>query len=114
MRRFVAGGSYKSILYDDLDGSDRLKVYDRGVDVSTDPSGNRVLISYRSGDVVSPKFDAAESLFHRVEHFADCTGGESPRSAAVNRLRIVRVLTAAQESLSRGSERVMVLNPCRI
>ena len=80
MCRFLAGGSYKSILYDDLDGSDRLKVYDRGVDVSTDPSGIRVLISYRSGDVVSPKFDAAESLFHRVEHFADCIGGESPRS----------------------------------
>ena len=108
MCRFLAGGSYKSILYDDLDGSDRLKVYDRGVDVSTDPSGIRVLISYRSGDVVSPKFDAAESLFHRVEHFLH------RRRIAPIRLRIVRVLTAGQESLSRGSERVMVLKPCRI
>jgi len=108
VRHFLTGGSRRSILYNDLDASDRLKVYDRGVDVSSDPSGIRdVLISYRSGDVVSPKLDPVEPLFRLVEHFADCIEGRStPLSGGRQGLRIVRILDAAQRSLSGGSERV--------
>jgi predicted dehydrogenase len=108
VRHFLTGGSRRSILYNDLDASERLKVYDRGVDVSADPSGIRdILISYRSGDVVSPKLDATEPLFRLVEHFADCIERRiAPISGGEQGLRIVRVLDAAQESLSRGSERV--------
>jgi predicted dehydrogenase len=108
VRHFLAGGSRRSILYNDLDASERLKVYDRGVDVSSDPAGLRdVLISYRLGDVVSPRLDATEALFRLVEHFADCIERRvAPISGGEQGLRIVRVLAAAQESLSRGSERV--------
>lgn len=99
--------SRKSILYNDLDASERLKVYERGVDVSGDPSGIRdVLISYRSGDVVAPKLDPIEPLFRVVEHLADCIEGRrTPISDGAQGLRIVRVLEAAQRSLARGSER---------
>lgn len=108
VRHFLAGGSCRSILYNDLDASERLKVYDRGVDVSADPAGLRdVLISYRLGDVVSPRLDATEPLFRLVEHFVDCIERRTaPISGGAQGLRIVRVLAAAQESLSRGSERV--------
>jgi predicted dehydrogenase len=108
VRHFLVGGSRRSILYNDLDASERLKVYDRGVDVSTDPSSIRdVLISYRSGDVVSPKLEATEPLFRLVEHFADCIEQRlDPISGGEQGLRIVRVLAAAQESLSHGSSRV--------
>jgi predicted dehydrogenase len=106
VRHFLVGGSGKSILYDDLDASERLKVYDRGVNVSSDPDGMRdVLISYRSGDVVSPKLDATEPLFRLVEHFADCTERCAvPISGGEQGLRVVRILEAAQRSLARGSE----------
>ncbi len=108
VRHFLVGGSRRSILYNDLDASERLKVYDRGVDVSADPEGIRdVLISYRSGDVVSPRLDATEPLFRLVEHFAECIERRSaPISGGEQGLRIVRILDAAQRSLSRGSERV--------
>jgi len=108
VRHFLAGGSRKSILYNDLDASERLKVYDRGVDVSGDPSGIRdVLISYRSGDVIAPKLDPIEPLFRLVEHLADCIEDRStPISGGAQGLRIVRVLEAAQQSLARGGERV--------
>jgi predicted dehydrogenase len=108
VRHFLVGGSRRSILYNDLDVSERLKVYDRGVDVSADPEGRRdVLISYRSGDVVSPRLEATEPLFRLVEHFADCIEhGSTPISGADQGLRVVRVLDAAQESLARGSRRV--------
>jgi predicted dehydrogenase len=108
VRHFLVGGTSRSILYNDLDTSDRVKVYDRGVDVSADPSGMRdVLISYRSGDVVSPKLDPTEPLLRLVEHFADCIERHvAPISGAAQGVRIVRVLEAAQTSLARGSERV--------
>jgi len=108
VRHFLTGGSRRSILYNDLDASERLKVYDRGVDVSADPSGIRdILISYRSGDVIAPKLDATEPLLRLVEHFADCIAhGATPISDGAQGLRIVRILDAAQTSLSRGSARV--------
>jgi len=108
VRHFLAGGSRRSILYNDLDASERLKVYERGVDVSRDPSGIRdVLISYRSGDVVAPKLDPTEPLFRVVEHLADCIEGRrTPISGGAQGLRIVRVLEAAQQSLAHGGEPV--------
>ncbi len=110
VRHFLVGGSRRSMLYNDLDASERLKVYDRGVDVSADPAGVRdVLISYRSGDVVSPRLDEVEPLFRLVEHFAECIERHvAPISGGEQGARIVRILSAAQESLARGSERVRV------
>jgi predicted dehydrogenase len=108
VRHFLVGGSRRSMLYNDLDVSERLKVYDRGIDVSADPAGIRdVLISYRSGDVVSPRLDEGEPLLRLVEHFADCIERQTaPISGGEQGLRIVRILGAAQESLARRSERV--------
>jgi predicted dehydrogenase len=108
VRHFLVGGSRRSLLYNDLDASERLKVYDRGVDVSADPDGIRdALISYRSGDVVSPRLDSTEPLFRLAEHFADCIERRAtPISGGEQGLRIVRILDAAQQSLSRRNERV--------
>jgi predicted dehydrogenase len=108
VRHFMVGGSRRSVLYNDLDLSERLKVYDRGVDVSQDPEGrHQVLFSYRSGDVVSPRLENAEPLRTLVDHFADCLEkGAEPVSPGEQGLRIVRVLEAAQESLRRGGARV--------
>lgn len=108
VRHFLMGGSRRSVLYNELDLSERVKVYDRGIDVSKDPEGIRqVLVSYRSGDVLSPRLDAAEPLLNMVEHFADCIeNGVAPISGGEHGLRIVRVLEAAQQSLELGGERI--------
>lgn len=108
VRHFLVGGSRRSILYNELDVSERVKVYDRGIDLSQDPEGIRqVLISYRSGDVLSPRLDSAEPLRYLVEHFADCIEtGAAPISGAEQGWRMTRVLEAAQRSLSGGGTRI--------
>jgi predicted dehydrogenase len=108
MRHFLMGGSRRSILYNELDLSERVKVYDRGVDISHDPEGIRqILISYRSGDVMSPRLDTTEPLRNLVEHFADCIeGGATPISGGEHGLRVVRILEAAEKSLAGGGIRV--------
>jgi predicted dehydrogenase len=110
VRHFLIGGSRRSVLYNELDISERVKVYDRGIDVSKDPEGIRqVLVSYRSGDVVSPRLDATEPLRYLVEHFADCIQDGAPLiSGAEQGVRIVRILEAAQRSLCEGGTRVSI------
>ena len=108
VRYFLVGGSRRSILYDDLNQSERVKIYDRGIDVSNDPDGIRdVLVSYRSGDVFSPRLDSTEPLVNLVEHFVDCIEhGTTPISGGAQGLRVVRILAAAEESLARGGARI--------
>jgi predicted dehydrogenase len=108
IRHFLVGGSKKSALYNELDPSERLKIYDRGVDSSPDADSKRkIQVSYRSGDVLAPRLDPTEPLRAMVEHFAHCTStGETPISDAEQGLRVVRILAAAEESLRKGGTRV--------
>ncbi len=112
IRSFLLGGTRRSVLYNDLDAAERLKVYDRGIEVTEalSPEGRReLLVSYRSGDVVAPRLDSAEPLALLVEHFADCIEKDvPPLSGGDQGLRVVRVLEAAQRSLAAAGERVAV------
>jgi predicted dehydrogenase len=104
VRHFLVGGTRRSVLYNDLDLAERVKVYDRGVDVSADPEGiRRALVSYRSGDVVSPHLDDTEPLRYVVERFADCVeNGRAPITGGEQGLRIVKILECAQRSMTAG------------
>jgi predicted dehydrogenase len=103
IRHFLVGGSRRSALYNELDPSERLKIYDRGVDSTPDPeSKRRIAVSYRSGDVVAPRLDPVEPLRAMVEHFAECVReGRRPISDGEQGLRIVRILAASEESLAQ-------------
>jgi predicted dehydrogenase len=108
VRHFLIGGSRRSVLYNELDISERVKVYDRGIDVSEDPEDIRQsMISYRSGDVLAPRLDSTEPLGFLVKHFAECIeNGARPISGAEQGLRIVRILEAATRSLAAGGVRI--------
>lgn len=108
IRHFLVGGSKKSALYNELDPSERLKIYDRGVDSAPDPeSQRRIMVSYRSGDVLAPRLEPTEPLRAMVEHLAECVHtGATPICDADQGLRVVRILAAAEESLSKGGARV--------
>lgn len=112
VRHFMIGGSRKSVLYNDLDPSERVKVYDRGIDVDVDedPDGRReILVSYRSGDVVAPRLDRVEPLNKLIDHLADCVEyGVTPVSSAEQGLRVIRTLEAAERSLAKGGTLVEV------
>src|SRR5262245_32124319 len=73
IRHFIVGGSRKSIVYDDLDPAEKLKVYDRGINFNSEIESRRgVLVSYRTGDVWSPHIPQVEPLARMVSHFAEC------------------------------------------
>ena len=110
IRHFMVGGSEKSILYNDLDRSESIKVYDRGVRVDAEPANRRgLLVSYRSGDVLSPRLDAFEPLMQMVSHLADCIeNGATPISGGEQGLRVVRILEAADQSLAQDGARISV------
>src|SRR5207244_4027205 len=73
VRRTLIGGSEKMIVYDDLEPSEKVKVYDKGVTLSTSPEAvYQLLVSYRSGDMWAPKLDQTEGLQAEARHFVDC------------------------------------------
>lgn len=108
VRHLIVGGSRKSIVYNDLEPAEKIKVYDRGVTVNADTEARRgMLINYRTGDVWSPHIDQTEPLQNVVSHFAECiTEQRQPKTGADAGLRVVRVLEAAQRSIKAQGGRI--------
>jgi predicted dehydrogenase len=106
VRRTLIGGSSKMVVYDDLEPSEKIKVYDRGITLKDRDEGLRqMLIGYRTGDMYAPQFEMAEALRTEAIHFLNCIdSGERPVSDAESGLRVVRILEAACRSMAdRGS-----------
>ena len=87
------------IVYDDLETSEKVKIYDKGITVTETPDEVRkLLISYRTGDLWSPKVNDTEALRLEVAHFRECIqGGAKPLTPGERGLAIVRMLEAADE-----------------
>lgn len=105
VRRTLIGGSEKMIVYDDIEPSEKIKIYDKGVKVSQSPEAvYDLLVSYRSGDMWAPRLDTTEALKTEALHFIDCiNNGKRPETDGHTGLRIVRLLEAAEASLhARG------------
>jgi len=101
-RRTMIGGARKMIIYDDLEPSEKIKVYDRGISVSdmTTEGVYRMLVSYRTGDMWAPRIDLTEALQAEAAHFIRCVeGSEPPLTDGTVGLRVVRMLEAATESM---------------
>ena len=101
VRRTLIGGSHKMILYDDIEPSEKVKIYDKGITLSDGAeSVYKMLISYRTGDMWSPQLDATEALQTEVRHFLRCLEeGERPITGGEAGLQVVRVLEAATRSM---------------
>jgi predicted dehydrogenase len=101
VRRTLVGGSQKMIVYDDLDPSERIKVYDKGIVLNQNPESiYRMLISYRTGDMWAPQLDITEALQVEALHFLRCIEqGEKPITDGKAGLRVVRILEAATQSM---------------
>lgn len=105
LRRTLIGGEKQMIVYNDLEPSERVRVYDKGITVSDERSLRQLLISYRSGDCWCPKIPQGEALENEVQHFVDCiTRGHQPRSDGQSGLRVARWIEAASRSIQlRGA-----------
>jgi predicted dehydrogenase len=103
-RRITIVGSKKMIVYDDVENLEKIKIYDKGVEVPpyTDTFGDFQL-SYRYGDISIPQIQMAEPLKLECLHFIDCVLGKGrPRSDGRVGLKVVKVLECAQRSLLNG------------
>ena len=102
VRRTLLGGSRRMIVFDDLEASEKIKVYDRGI--SLNPSQEnlyQMLIGYRAGDMWAPQLGVAEALQTEARHFIECIEQKkTPRSDGRAGLRVVRLLEAASRSMS--------------
>ncbi|MBD2517981.1 Gfo/Idh/MocA family oxidoreductase [Nostoc sp. FACHB-973] len=106
IRRTLIGGSQRMIVYDDLEPSEKLKIYDKGITVNgNSESVYQMMIGYRTGDMWSPKLDMTEALKTEGLHFINCIEkGDRPLTDGEAGLRVVRILEAATQSLKKQGQ----------
>jgi len=109
VRQILIGGSRRMLVYNDMEPSEKVRVYDRGVRVRTEESIHRALVDYRTGDMWAPKLELREALAVECEHFVECVRFKKmPWSSAAAGLLVVRLLEAASKSLAAGGGSVPV------
>jgi predicted dehydrogenase len=102
IRRTLIGGSKKMLVYDALEPSETIKIYDKGIDLDNNEDIYKTLISYRTGDMYSPKIDGSEALLLEAKHFADCiANAKTPETDGASGLRVVQILEAASQSMKQ-------------
>lgn len=116
VRRTLVGGSRKMIVYDDLEPSEKIKVYDKGITLNGDPVKNdqkvyQMRVGYRTGDMWAPTLDMREALGVELKEFISCIETKkTPTADGRAGLRVVQILEAATESLAQRG-RVIDLAP---
>jgi predicted dehydrogenase len=101
VRRTLLGGSRRMIVFDDLEASEKIKVYDRGISLNPSPENvYQMQVGYRTGDMWAPQLAVREALYTEAVHFVQCISGkQTPVTDGQAGLRVVRLLEAASESM---------------
>lgn len=100
VRTTLIGGEKKMLVWNDLDADEKIKVYDKGVAIQNGEGVRELLVSYRSGDMWSPKVEQTEALKAEATYFVDCVSrNTTPFNDGAAGLRVVRMLEAADKSL---------------
>lgn len=104
IRRTLIGGDRKMIVYDDLEPSEKIKVYDKGITVNEPEGIYKMMVGYRTGDMWAPQLATTEALLAEARHFAECVEtGKRPLTDGQAGLNVVRILEAASASIrNRG------------
>src|SRR5262245_56214497 len=101
VRRTLIGASCKMIVYDDLEPSEKVKVYDKGITLNDGEEKYRMFVGYRTGDMWAPQLDITEALRTEIDHFLHCIEqGEPPITGGEAGLRVVRLLEASTQSVT--------------
>jgi predicted dehydrogenase len=112
VRQTFIGGSRKMIVYDDVEATEKIKVYDKGITINgSAEAAQQLKIGYRAGDMWAPHLPAKEALATEVEHFIDCVRtGAPPISNGISGLQVVRILEAASRSIQAQGNPVRLGN----
>jgi predicted dehydrogenase len=105
IRTTLISGEKRMLVWNDLEPDEKIRVYDKGVKITNREGVYDLLVNYRSGDMWAPHLDQAEALHQELSYFVDCvSSGQQPFNDGSAGLRVVKMLEAASESLSkRGS-----------
>ncbi|MBI3271854.1 MAG: Gfo/Idh/MocA family oxidoreductase [Planctomycetes bacterium] len=112
VRKFTIVGSRKMAVFDDMEGTEKVRIYDRGAEnvAGFSPFGGYVAL--RFGDILIPQIDLTEPLKNEVQHFVEAVrAGKPPRSDVHDGLRVVRLIEAAQQSLRRKGVPIALARP---
>ena len=101
VRTTLIGGEKKMLVWNDLEADEKIRIYDKGVQMSSGQGLYELMVSYRSGDMWAPRVDQAEALKVELQHFIDCvTNDQTPINDGVAGMRVVKILEAADRSLA--------------
>ncbi len=107
VRSTLIGGEKKMLVWNDVDPDEKIKVYDKGVEIKNREGVYDLLVSYRSGDMWAPKVEQAEALKLEAEYFVDCiVNNETPFNDGLAGLRVVKILEACDQSLNNDGRMV--------
>src|SRR6202020_482058 len=102
VRTTLIGGEKKMLVWNDLEADEKIKIYDKGVNVTSREGLYNLLVNYRSGDMWSPQLEQLEALRHELTYFAQCImKDENPINDGHAGLRVVRMLEAANASIGK-------------
>jgi predicted dehydrogenase len=100
IRTTLLGGEKKMLVWNDLEPDEKIKVYDKGVEITNQTGVYNLLVSYRSGDMCAPRIDQTEALQAETKHFIECiTNGNTPINDGIAGYRVVHILEAASQSM---------------
>jgi len=109
VRTTLIGGEKKMLVWNDLEADEKVKIYDKGVNITSREGVYELLVSYRSGDMWAPRIEQTEALKVELQYFLDCIeNDQTPFNDGRAGLRVVRLLEAAGKSLKLRGETVSV------
>jgi len=107
VRTTLIGGEKKMLVWNDLEVDEKIKIYDKGVQMSNGQGLYDLMVSYRSGDMWAPRVEQAEALRVELKYFIDCVATDQPPlNDGVAGLRVVKLLEAVDRSLKQRGRAV--------
>lgn len=106
VRMMLIGGDRKMILYNDMEPTEKVKIYDSGYNYTSDEDKKKILVDYRIGDIHVPKVNTSEALLEMANDFITCIQEKKqPRSSCIIGLDVMRILEASNKSIkNKGCE----------
>jgi predicted dehydrogenase len=110
IRTTLVGGEKKMLVWNDLNADEKIKIYDKGIDIKNKQGIYDLLVSYRSGDMLAPKIDQTEALKNECNHFIECIESDKiPISDGKIGLKVVRLLEACDRSIKVSGHPVEII-----
>jgi predicted dehydrogenase len=109
VRQMLVGGDKKMIVWNDLEATEKIKVYDTGYELKNEEDKTKILVDYRVGDIYVPKLEGTEALFAMAQDFTEAIlQSKKPRATAEIGVLVVQILEASQKSIKNKGEEVII------